>query len=202
MRPDFYRRRGKALLDRALAAAGLVALSPVFALAALTIKLSDGGPVFFRQARVGAGFRTFQMLKFRSMRKDAGGPPLTAAGDPRVTAFGRFLRRTKLDELPQLWNVLKGEMSLVGPRPEVPRYVEAFREAYETILSVKPGITDFAAIEYRDEESVLARFSDPAEGYMNEVLPAKLRLYRRYVSELSLAVDITILARTLRRLAP
>jgi lipopolysaccharide/colanic/teichoic acid biosynthesis glycosyltransferase len=202
MRPDFYRRRGKGLLDRALAAAGLAALSPVFALAALAIKMNDGGPVFFRQPRVGAGFRTFQMLKFRSMRTDAGGPPLTSSGDPRVTAVGRFLRRTKLDELPQLWNVLKGEMSLVGPRPEVPRFVEAFREDYEKILSVKPGITDFAAIEFRDEESVLAGFSDPAEGYLTEILPAKLRLYRRYVSELSLSVDLKILVRTLRRLAP
>jgi lipopolysaccharide/colanic/teichoic acid biosynthesis glycosyltransferase len=202
MRPDFYRRRGKELLDRTLAAAGLAALSPVFVLAALAIKLSDGGPVLFRQARVGLGFRTFVMLKFRSMRPDADGPPLTAPGDSRVTAVGSFLRRTKLDELPQLWNVLKGEMSLVGPRPEMPCYVEAFRKDYERVLSVKPGITDYAAIEYRDEDSVLAKFSDPAEGYLNEVLPAKLRLYHRYVSEMSLVVDFKILARTFRRLVP
>lgn len=199
--PDsLYARRGKPLLDAVAALAGLVVLSPLFLLIAAAVALGDPGPVFFRHERVGRGFRRFAVLKFRTMRSGTAGAPITKGGDPRVTGVGRFLRRTKLDELPQLLNVLRGEMSLVGPRPEVPRYVEEFRRDYEEILSVRPGLTDYAAIEFRDEEAVLASYPDPEEGYVREVLPAKIALYRRYLREMGLATDLRILWKTALRI--
>lgn len=200
-RPSFYRRRGKRLLDFVLAGLGLAALSPVLLLVAAAVKLLDPGPVFFTQTRVGLGLRPFRIIKFRSMRAGVGGPSVTSDGDPRTTPLGAFLRRTKLDELPQLLNVLRGEMSLVGPRPEVPEYVELFKEDYRSILAVRPGITDYAAIRYRDESAVLAGFADPESGYVECVLPRKLELYRRYISDMGLATDIKIILATLRRLA-
>jgi lipopolysaccharide/colanic/teichoic acid biosynthesis glycosyltransferase len=184
-------------IDVAGAAAGLALLWPVLAGAALVVKTTSPGPVLFRQVRAGRGGRPFEILKFRSMRAGAGGPAVTAGGDVRVTPIGRVLRRTKLDELPQLWNVLAGDMSLVGPRPEVPRYVARFPADYARILTVRPGLTDFAAVEYRDEESLLARAADPERAYLDEVLPAKIRLYHRYLDELSLATDLRLVARTL-----
>jgi lipopolysaccharide/colanic/teichoic acid biosynthesis glycosyltransferase len=196
MPAELYRRWGKRALDVTAAGAGLLVLSPVLAGVAALIKLTDPGPVFFRQTRAGLGFRPFQIIKFRSMRWGAAGPSVTAGTDPRITRVGRVLRKTKLDELPQLLNVLRGEMSLVGPRPEVPKYVELFRGEYEKVLSVKPGITDYAAIAYRDEEAVLGRFADPEEGYVRAVLPAKLALYRRYIAEVGLRTDLKILAAT------
>ncbi len=201
MPASVYVRWGKRALDVALAGAGLLALSPLLLLIAAAIKLTDEGPVLFKQTRVGRSFRPFQILKFRSMRVGAGGPKVTRGGDPRVTAVGALLRRTKLDELPQLLNVLRGDMSLVGPRPEVPEYVERFRGDYETILSIRPGITDFAAIHFVDEESVLARFADAEEGYVLHVLPQKLALYRRYIADIGFATDVKVLFATLRRIA-
>lgn len=199
--PDsLYARFGKRALDAAASAIGLVVLSPLLALVAVAIVALDPGPVFFRQTRVGLNFRPFRLFKFRTMRAGNGGPAITAGGDPRVTPVGRVLRKTKLDELPQLLNVLAGDMSLVGPRPEVPKYVELFREDYETVLSVRPGITDYAAIEYRDEESVLRAFSDPEKGYIEKVLPAKIALYRRYIGSIGLVSDIVIILRTITRI--
>jgi lipopolysaccharide/colanic/teichoic acid biosynthesis glycosyltransferase len=157
--------------------------------------------VLFRQVRVGWRGRTFRILKLRTMRQATVGPEVTAGGDARVTHVGRVLRRFKLDELPQLWNVLVGDMSLVGPRPEVPRYVQRFPEAYARILGVRPGITDFAAIAYRDEESILAASSDPEATYVEVVLPAKIALYHRYLAERSLLTDLRLLARTLGAVA-
>jgi len=187
----------KRVIDVAAAGAGLGLLWPVLAAAAVAVKLSSPGPVLFRQERIGRYGRPFRILKFRSMRAGANGPAVTASGDERVTPVGRLLRRYKLDELPQLWNVLVGEMSLVGPRPEVPRYVDRFPADYERILTIRPGITDRAALEYRDEESVLAGAADPEAAYVDVVLPAKIALYHRYLDEMSLRTDLALVLRTL-----
>jgi lipopolysaccharide/colanic/teichoic acid biosynthesis glycosyltransferase len=194
-------RAAKRTLDVAAAASGLLLLAPVLAAAAVAVRLSSPGNVLFRQVRVGWRGRPFEILKLRTMREGASGPSVTAASDPRVTRVGRILRRYKLDELPQLWNVLVGEMSLVGPRPEVPRYVERFPEAYARILTVRPGLTDYAAIAYRDEESILAAAEDPEAAYVDVVLPAKIALYGRYLAERSILTDLKLLARTLAAVA-
>src|SRR5690349_10756027 len=148
----------KRIFDLVVAGAALVMLSPLLALIAVAIMLESDGPVIFRQTRVGLNFRPFEILKFRTMVKDASlrGPRLTSEGDPRITRVGRVLRRWKLDELPQLVNVLHGQMSLVGPRPELPEYVEKFRDEYATILSVRPGLTDPSSIQYLSESVLLA----------------------------------------------
>jgi len=187
-------------LDIVFSATGLALLSPMLAVAALAVKLSSPGPVLFRQVRVGRGGRPFRIAKFRSMRVGANGSWVTAGGDARVTRVGKLLRRSKIDELPQLWNVLAGDMSLVGPRPEVQRYVDRFPEDYARILAVRPGITDHAAVEYRDEESVLAEAADPEAAYLETVLPAKIRLYHRYLDEMSLRTDLALILRTLAAL--
>jgi lipopolysaccharide/colanic/teichoic acid biosynthesis glycosyltransferase len=187
----------KRALDVLAAAAGIVALAPVLVAAAAAVKLSSPGPVLFRQVRVGRGGRPFRILKFRSMAGAGPGPLVTAQGDRRITAVGRLLRRTKIDELPQLWNVLVGDMSLVGPRPEVPRYVELFPADYARILTVRPGITDFAAVAFRSEEAVLGASPDPEGAYVRDVLPAKIALYHRYVDEMSLRTDLALVLRTL-----
>lgn len=196
MRGRLYELHFKRALDVAGAAAGLVVLSPVLLAVAAAIKFLDPGPVFYTQTRVGLGSKPFKMFKFRTMRDGGGGPLVTAVADARVTRLGRLLRRTKLDELPQLLNVLRGDMSVVGPRPEVPRYVELFKEDYELILSVKPGITDDAAIKYRDEEAVLGAYRDVEQGYVTKVLPDKIALYRRYIGEIGFLTDMRILLAT------
>jgi lipopolysaccharide/colanic/teichoic acid biosynthesis glycosyltransferase len=146
----------KRVFDIVFASLGLLCLSPLLLPVALLIKLDSPGPVFFRQERMGRGFRPFRIYKFRTMVRDAPrhGGPITFGADPRITTVGRALRKTKIDELPQLINVLRGQMSFVGPRPEVRRYVELFREDYEDILRVLPGITDLASLKYRHEESM------------------------------------------------
>lgn len=196
MRGSLYERRLKRAFDLAAAGAGLVVLSPVLLAVAAAVKLTDPGPVFFRQTRAGLGSKPFEIFKFRTMRAGSGGTQITAGDDPRVTAIGRLLRRTKLDELPQLINVLLGDMSVVGPRPEVPKYVRLFKDDYELILQVKPGLTDYAAIKYRDEEEVLRAYPDPEEGYVTKVLPDKIALYRRYVADVGFATDMRIILAT------
>ncbi len=192
----------KRTFDLLGAGLGLLILSPVFLLIAILVKCTSRGPVFFRHERMGRGFRPFGVLKFRTMVQDAPklGGPITVGNDPRVTRFGRLLRATKLDELPQLLNVLRGEMSLVGPRPEVRQYVEMFRPDYEVILQARPGITDLASIEYRDEETILAQAADPAREYVERVLPEKIRLAKEYVQRQSLPLDIHIIVGTVARL--
>jgi lipopolysaccharide/colanic/teichoic acid biosynthesis glycosyltransferase len=185
----------KRCLDVAFSSLVLLLLSPILLAVALAVWLGDGSPIFFRQERVGLRFRPFQILKFRTMRV-AGGPSITVGGDERITRAGRLLRLTKLDELPQFWNVLRGDMSLVGPRPEVPEYVDLFRERYRTVLTVRPGITDLASIHFRNEEDVLARSADPLREYAERVLPAKLDLAEEYVSTHTIAGDIAILCHT------
>jgi lipopolysaccharide/colanic/teichoic acid biosynthesis glycosyltransferase len=190
-------RVAKRGLDIVASALGLVVLSPVLATIALAVKVGSPGPVLFRQERVGLDGRPFRIVKFRTMRVGASGPLVTAGGDPRVTGLGRFLRRYKLDELPQLWNVLLGDMSLVGPRPEVARYVRLFQEDYARILRIRPGLTDYAAVEYRDEERTLRTASDPEAAYTAVVLPSKIALYHRYLDEMSFGTDVRLVLRTL-----
>jgi FlaA1/EpsC-like NDP-sugar epimerase/lipopolysaccharide/colanic/teichoic acid biosynthesis glycosyltransferase len=189
----------KRTFDVIASAAGLIVLSPVFLLAALLVKLGGRGPVLFRQERVGRGFRPFTIYKFRTMVVGAEGmgPGITAAADPRVTAVGNLLRRSKIDELPQLINVLRGDMSLVGPRPELPQYVNQFRGEYAEILSVRPGITDPASITYRDESPILAESGEPEELYLRVILPEKLRLGKEYVLRSSFAYDLKLIATTI-----
>ena len=169
-------------------AIGLVFLSPIFLAAAIAVRCDSRGPIWFCQQRVGRGFRKFWIYKFRTMIVDAPrlGLQITAGEDPRITRVGRFLRKWKLDELPQLVNVLKGEMSLVGPRPEVPRYVEMFRDDYACVLSVRPGITDPASLKYRDEAALLAESENPEETYVRQILPEKIMLSKQYVAQASL----------------
>jgi len=188
----------KRLYDLVLSACGLLVLSPLFLLIGLSIKLSDGGPIFFRQRRVGRHGRAFQILKFRTMVAGAerNGPSITRQGDQRITRMGRFLRRTKLDELPQLWNVFKGEMSLVGPRPEVPRYVEFYTPEQRAILKYQPGITDLASICFRNEERLLQEAEDLEKFYIEYCLPRKLELNRNYAARASLFTDTLIILRT------
>ena len=192
----------KRAFDILAVALGLLLLSPLFALVALLVKLTSPGPVFFRQQRIGRRFRPFFINKFRTMVQDAPklGAQITFGDDPRITRLGHILRKTKIDELPQLINVLKGEMSLVGPRPEVPKYVEMFRDDYEEILQVRPGITDLASIEYRDEAAVLAEADNPEEEYVRRVLPEKIRLAKEYVRRASFWYDLTIIMKTLLKL--
>jgi lipopolysaccharide/colanic/teichoic acid biosynthesis glycosyltransferase len=183
----------RAVLDRAVAAAGLIFLSPVFAAIAAAIALQDGLPVFFRQERVGRFGQPFRLLKFRSMRDAASGVRVTAGGDPRITRIGRILRKYKLDELPQLWNVLKGEMSLVGPRPEVPCFVDLEKPAWRRVLSVKPGLTDLATLIHRDEEVLLRCQADPEEYYRDVLLPAKMNLSLNYIESSDIGTDIKLI---------
>ncbi len=189
----------KRLVDIAVSAILLLLLSPVFLLLAIAIVIDSGLPVFFSQIRVGRDFEPFRICKFRSMQKTVKGSAITSGGDLRITRAGRFLRRAKLDELPQLWNVLKGDMSLVGPRPEIPEYVELFRVRYETLLRLRPGITDTASLQFRDEESLLAASADPLTLYRDQILPAKLDLAEKYAANRSLWLDLTILAQTASR---
>ncbi|MFB3778137.1 MAG: sugar transferase [Bryobacteraceae bacterium] len=189
--------------DVAAASIGLLVLWPVLALVALTILILDGRPVFFRQERAGLHGRTFRIWKFRSMRGRGSGAVdllITAAGDTRVTSLGRWLRAFKVDELPQLLNVLVGDMSIVGPRPEVWRYVNLEERIWRTVLSVRPGITDVATLAFVDEEDTLARHPDPELCYRDTVLPAKLALNFRYLKRRTRRTDIRLILLTLRRI--
>jgi len=190
----------KRLFDVLVATAGLLVLGPLMLLLALVVRLDSPGPALFRQERVGRGGRPFTVLKFRTMRvaESVGeGRQITVGGDPRITRTGGLLRSSKLDELPQLINVLWGDMSLVGPRPEVPRYVALYpADASAEVLSVRPGITDEASLEFRDESALLARAADPERAYIEDVLPRKIALYRQYVRSRSFVGDLRILIRT------
>lgn len=189
----------KRCYDVFFAGLGLIALSPMLLLIAVVIKLSDGGAVFFRQKRIGQGGVPFVILKFRSMVPDADkrGPAVTGQGDKRITAVGRILRRSKLDELPQLWNVLRGEMSLVGPRPEVARYVEQYTPDQRSILEHKPGITDLASLRFREEEALLNNSPDTESFYLSHCVPRKLKLNQDYARKANLLTDTWIILQTI-----
>ena len=192
----------KRAMDLMLAVPAVILLAPLFLAIAVWIKADSDGPVFFRQTRVGLGGKPFKIYKFRTMIADAWsrGPALTSGDDPRITRAGRVLRRFKLDELPQLWNVIRGDMSLVGPRPEVPRFVEYYpMNVREEILSVPPGITDPASLRYFDESRLLAGQKDPEQYYVEKILPEKLAIYRAYVHGRSLWRDLWLIVRTVAR---
>ena len=193
MAADGFRR----LLDVIAAAGGLIVLSPLFLLIAVLIKRDSPGPVFYRARRVGKDGHEFRLYKFRSMvaGADRQGPGITAAGDSRVTKVGRFLRRTKLDELPQLINVLTGDMSLVGPRPEDPRYVALYTKEQRQVLAVRPGITSAASLTYRDESALLSG-EDWERRYIQEIMPHKLAIELDYQARRTLASDLNLILRT------
>jgi lipopolysaccharide/colanic/teichoic acid biosynthesis glycosyltransferase len=189
------------MFDVTCAALGLVLLSPLFVVIGLVVKLKEGGPIFYSHSRVGKGFRHFRLFKFRSMapNSDATERSLTVFRDPRVTGVGRVLRKYKLDELPQLFNVIRGDMSLVGPRPESERYVTMFRSQYESILLHRPGITDPATLAYRDEEYFLPA-EDADREYVQKILPLKLELSLEYLRRRTFLSDCALIARTVTRL--
>ena len=189
----------KRVFDFLSSLVGLILASPVLLVIAILIKKEDGGPVFYRGVRVGRFGKPFRIFKFRTMVVNAEklGGPSTADDDPRISKVGKSIRKFKLDELPQLINVLKGEMSIVGPRPEVQMYVDMFTEEEEAILNVRPGITDWASIWNPDEGAILAGSPDPEKTYMEKIRPEKIRLQLKYVEENSLWVDFEIIVRTL-----
>lgn len=189
----------KRLFDVLCAALGLLLLSPLLLLVALWVRLDSPGPALFRQTRVGRFGVLFTIHKFRTMRIQPGAA-ITVGADPRITRAGRLLRASKLDELPQLWDVLRGAMSLVGPRPELPRYVALYpAELREQVLAVRPGITDPAALAFSHEAELLAAASDPEREYCDVILPAKLRLSAGYAARASLVTDLGLILRTLCR---
>ena len=183
-----------------LSAIGLMSFSPVFCLVILLIKLESKGPAFFRHRRIGKNFQPFQLIKFRSMstpRKT--GPGEFDAGDKsRITRVGSFIRKTKLDELPELYNVFNGDMSIVGPRPEVEKYVELYTKDFEAVLKIRPGLSDFASIKYRDEESILSKQGDPEKYYIESILPDKLSLAKQYAQHISFKIDMRIMRDSLQ----
>jgi lipopolysaccharide/colanic/teichoic acid biosynthesis glycosyltransferase len=188
----------KRAFDITAASIGLVLLSPLLLCVSLLIKLDSVGPVLFRQERMGRGFHPFRIYKFRTMVQNAPakGGMITFGRDPRITRIGWVLRKIKIDELPQLINVLRGEMSFVGPRPEVRRYVELFSEDYAEILKVPPGITDLASLQYRHEAEILGGYENPEEEYVKYVLPEKIRLAKEYLSQASFRFDLILILKT------
>lgn len=198
----FYARYVKTLLDRGFAAAGLLLVSPLLLVCGVAIRMDSKGPVFFRQWRVGKGERSFQIIKLRTMveKAEQEGGKITAARDPRITRVGRLLRMWKVDELPQLLNVLRGEMSLVGPRPEVPEYVASYNDGQREVLCVRPGITSPSALIFIDEEGLLEAQSEREDFYTKELMSRKLDLDLEYCRDISLCGDLRLIALTFWRL--
>jgi len=191
--------RVKRIFDFVFSLLGLILLSPLFIWVAIWIRIDSPGPVFFRQERVGYAGRTFRIHKFRSMYHEAAGAPITVGDDRRITRCGRFLRRFKIDEFPQLLDVLKGDMRLVGPRPEVPRYMAQYPEDIRNlVLSVPPGITDIASIKFKNENELLAGSNDPEKDYINKILPIKIKYYQEYISKHSLSLDLKLIFQTIK----
>lgn len=195
-----YKDFGKRIFDIVATLIGGILLLPLILIIIVWIKTTSKGPLFYVQKRVGLNFKEFNLYKFRSMvvNADKVGPSVTSGDDPRITKIGKILRKTKIDELPQLINVLKGDMSLVGPRPEVMKFVEQKKEEYNKVLSVKPGITDNAAIEYRDEETIMEQYVDKEKAYIDIVLPEKIKLYYQYIDNISFVNDIRLILKTLK----
>jgi lipopolysaccharide/colanic/teichoic acid biosynthesis glycosyltransferase len=189
----------KRLFDLLCSVLGLLVLSPLFLLISVWIKLDSQGPVFFKQLRAGKAGRCFHIYKFRTMATDAAntGKLLTLAQDPRITKCGAFLRKYKLDELPQLINVIRGEMSLVGPRPEVPYFVNLYNEEQKQVLSVTPGLTDEASIQYRNESQLLSDTGDAERLYIEQIMPDKLRINIGYIQTSSMKHDLKLIVKTL-----
>jgi lipopolysaccharide/colanic/teichoic acid biosynthesis glycosyltransferase len=197
--PKYY-PHCKRILDVVLAASAILVLLPIFFIVIILIPMDSIGPVFFRQERIGKNFRIFTLIKFRTMRqkKDSLNKQFEPGNDRRVTRIGKLLRKTKVDELPELFNVLIGDMSIVGPRPEVEKYVRLFRNEYDVVLKVRPGLSDLASIKYRDEEEILACRTNSDKYYMEEILPDKLKLAREYTESISFKTDLHIILATVK----
>lgn len=189
----------KRIFDLICSTLGLIVLSPILIAITIRIKTGSDGPVFFKQIRVGEKNKEFEILKFRTMVVDAEklGMQITVGNDSRITKIGKFLRKYKLDELPQLINVFKGDMSFVGPRPEVPRYVKFYNEEQRKVLEIKPGITDLASIRYRDENDLLGESENPDDFYINTIMPDKLALNLEYINNNNVFCDIYIILKTI-----
>ena len=202
MQRTFYVQYAKRWFDVIVSLGGLLLVSPFLLLVAIAVRLDSPGPSFFRQERTGKCGRTFRIIKFRTMRLVVSGdaPLITASGDSRVTRIGRWLRKTKVDELPQLFNVILGEMSLVGPRPEVPMYTRLYNQAQTRVLEARPGITGPAAIACANEEEILAQQPDPESYYVGCLLPLKLELDLAYCAKVGFSKDVSLIAQTLKRL--
>jgi lipopolysaccharide/colanic/teichoic acid biosynthesis glycosyltransferase len=192
----------KRLFDIVFAAIMLLLFSPLFILLACWIKLDSKGGIFFGQERVGLNGKCFKLWKFRTMRpqSEKGGQLTVGSTDSRITKAGYFLRKFKIDELPQLWNVVLGDMSVVGPRPEVPRYVALYTDEQSTVLSIRPGITDYASLRYFEESDLLAKSENPEETYISEIMPSKLALNLEYVRKHSFVGDLAIILKTALRI--
>ena len=189
----------KRIFDICFAILGLVCLAPVILIACIAVGLSSGLPIFFTQERIGRNLKPFQIYKFRTMRisNKQNESQITSSDDRRITAIGRILRKSKIDEIPQLVNVLRGDMSFVGPRPEVPKYVKLYQNEFSEVLAVRPGITDLASIKYRNENELLANSENPEIEYIDTILPDKLILAKEYVAHQSLKNDLLLIFRTL-----
>ena len=196
---NIYRNGGKRLFDFIAAMIGVLLLTPFLFILAIIVKGSSKGPIIYKQKRVGLDFKPFTMYKFRSMVVNNAEKHqlVTAAGDQRITPIGKFLRRYKLDELPQLINVIKGDMSLVGPRPEVMKYIQYYEEDYRTVLSIRPGITDNAAIAFKNEEDILSKYKDTESAYIKKIMPEKITLYKKYIKKQSLLNDVVLILKTI-----
>lgn len=195
MPPNLKEPRAKRAFDLIAASSALSVTWPLLLLGALAVKLEDGGPIFYHAVRVGRGQRLFKMVKLRSMQVNADqkGPQVTRAGDARITRVGALLRRTKIDELAQLWNVLKGDMSMIGPRPESPHYVQHYRSEWAPIFDVRPGVIDPATLEFVDEERLLAQAGELEHFYLQEILPRKITRSLQALQQASLTHDAAIL---------
>ena len=193
----------KRMFDLFFSLIGIIITIPILILVSIMIKLTSKGPIIFKQERVGKNKKIFYIYKFRTMTDcddKASDRQVTVINDQRITRIGRILRKYKIDELPQLYNVLKGDMSFVGPRPEVKKYVKFYEEEYDEILKIKPGITDLASIEYIDENTIISKYSDPEKIYIEEVLPKKLMLNKRYIEEMSIKNDILLILKTIKKI--
>lgn len=184
-------------IDVLLAGLLLLLSLPLTLLITIALLICSPGNPLFRQTRLGQGGRTFSLLKFRTMRNVSGGSGLTVGNDKRITGIGRVLRRVKFDEIPQLWNILCGQMRFVGPRPELPEYADSFSEEQRLILNYRPGVTDPASIKYRNESEILGRVTDPEKYYLEEILPDKIKISLEYQRRRTLATDLGVLAETL-----
>ena len=191
----------KRLFDIVASFCGIVILFPLIVIVSILIKLTSKGPVLFKQVRVTKNGRLFKIYKFRTMRENnEGNKQITVGNDSRITGVGHILRKTKLDELPQLFNVLKGEMSLVGPRPEVPKYVELYTEEQREILKVSAGITDYASIYFSNESELLGEAENPEEFYIKKIMPYKIELNKKYIKEIGIVTDIKLIILTILKI--
>ena len=198
----FYTCYIKRILDLIYASIGLTILFPILFIIGILIKLNSKGPIFYKQTRIGKNFKPFKILKFRTMiiNADKKGLKITTKNDLRITKIGKILRKTKLDELPQLINVIKGDLALVGPRPEVKKYVTLFKKEYKSLLMFRPGITDNAAIAYIDEESLLEKAENPEKTYIKKIMPKKLKIYNTYIQSISFLTDTEIILKTILKI--